>query len=140
MKSVKVSLVAPCYNEAGNIRLFAEKARANFGDMEYEIIFINDGSKDNTLQELRKLTEEQKENLSIINFSRNFGKEAGLYAGLNYARGEYTVIIDTDLQQPLEVAREMVDFLEQHEEYDEVAAYQERRKEGKVLSAFKGLF
>lgn len=137
---MKLSLVVPCYNEAGNVRLFVEKARENLADIDYEIVFINDGSKDDTVKELKKIKEDRKENVTIINFSRNFGKEAGIYAGFQHAKGEYVTIIDADLQQPLEVAREMYDFLEEHAEYDSVAAYQEERKEGRVLTAFKSAF
>lgn len=113
---MKLSLVAPCYNEEGNVRLFCEEARRILDGYDYEIVFINDGSKDGTLKELRKLYDEKKEQMTIINFSRNFGKEAGLYAGLQHAKGDYIVIIDTDLQQPIEVAKEMMDFLEEHPE------------------------
>lgn len=137
---MKLSLVAPCYNEEGNVRLFTEEARRILKGIEYEIVFINDGSKDGTLSELKKLYAEKKDNMTIVNFSRNFGKEAGLYAGLQHAKGEYVVIIDTDMQQPIKVAREMMEFLEQNEEYDEVAAYQEQRKEGKIMTIFKNAF
>ena len=137
---MKLSLVAPCYNEEGNVRLFCEEARRILDGYDYEIVFINDGSKDGTLKVLRELYAEKREQMTIINFSRNFGKEAGLYAGLQHAKGDYVVIIDTDLQQPIEVAKEMMDFLEEHEEYDEVAAYQEQRKEGKIMTAFKSAF
>ena len=137
---MKLSLVVPCYNEEENVALFTEQAREILSGIEYEIVFINDGSKDGTIQELKKIKNLQKENVVIINFSRNFGKEAGLYAGLQHAAGDYVVIIDADLQQPIAVAREMVEFLESHEEYDAVAAYQEERKEGKILTAFKSAF
>lgn len=137
---MKLSLVAPCYNEEGNVRLFCEEARRILSGVEYEIVFINDGSKDGTLKVLKELYAEKKDNLKIINFSRNFGKEAGLYAGLQHASGDYVVIIDTDMQQPIEVAREMMEFLEEHEEYDEVAAYQEERIEGRIMTAFKSAF
>lgn len=140
MKSLKLSLIAPCYNEEGNVRLFCEEARRILAGYDYEIVFINDGSKDGTLKVLRELYAEHKEQMTIINFSRNFGKEAGLYAGLEHVRGDYAVIIDTDLQQPIEVAKEMVDFLEEHPEYDEVAAYQKERMEGKIMTAFKDAF
>lgn len=135
-----LSLVVPCYNEAENVKLFAEQARERLKGIEYEIVFINDGSKDETIQRLKEIKAEGKDNLTIINFSRNFGKEAGLYAGLQHANGDYVVIIDADLQQPISVAREMYEFLEEHEEYDEVAAYQGERKEGKVLTMFKSAF
>lgn len=137
---MKLSLVVPCYNEEENVELFAEQARSILRDIEYEIVFINDGSKDHTIQKLKAIKELQKDNIVIINFSRNFGKEAGLYAGLQHASGEYVVIIDADLQQPISVAREMVEFLEANEEYDAVAAYQEERQEGKVLTFFKSAF
>lgn len=137
---MKLSLVAPCYNEEGNVRLFCEEARRILAGCEYEIVFINDGSKDGTLKVLKELYQEKKDNLKVINFSRNFGKEAGLYAGLQHASGDYVVIIDTDMQQPIEVAREMMEFLEEHEEYDAVAAYQEERKEGRIMTAFKSAF
>lgn len=137
---MKVSLVVPCYNEEGNVRLFAEQCRTILKEFEYELIFINDGSKDKTMSVLRELYREKKENMTVVNFSRNFGKEAGIYAGLEHAGGEYVVIIDADLQQPIEVAREMVEFLDEHAEYDGVAAYQEERKEGKVITWFKHRF
>lgn len=137
---MQLSLVVPCYNEEENVALFAEQARNILQGIEYEIIFVNDGSKDHTILELKKIKELKKDNIVIINFSRNFGKEAAMYAGLQHAAGEYTVIIDADLQQPISVAKEMYEFLEANTEYDAVAAYQEERKEGKVLSAFKGAF
>lgn len=137
---MKLSLVVPCYNEEENVELFVEKARENLADIAYEIVFINDGSKDDTIGKLKKISAKKSENITIVNFSRNFGKEAGIYAGLQYAKGDYITIIDADLQQPLEVAREMYEFLEIHTEYDAVAAYQGKRKEGHVLVAFKDAF
>lgn len=137
---MKLSLVVPCYNEAENVKVFTKQAREVLDGIEYEIVFINDGSKDETIYRLKEIEKEGKDNLIIINFSRNFGKEAGLYAGLQHASGDYVVIIDADLQQPISVAREMYEFLEENEDYDGVAAYQAERKESKVLSAFKGLF
>lgn len=137
---MRLSLVVPCYNEAGNVQLFAEKARENLSLIDYEIVFVNDGSKDDTMKELKKLKDAKKENITIVNFSRNFGKEAGIYAGFQHAKGDYVAIVDADLQQPLEVVREMYDFLEAHEEYDAVAAYQAERKEGRILTAFKNAF
>ncbi len=137
---MKLSLVVPCYNEAENVKAFTEQAREILQGIEYEIVFINDGSKDDTIKRLKEIKKEEKDNLVIVNFSRNFGKEAGVYAGLQHAAGEYVVIIDADLQQPISVAREMYEFLEANDEYDGVAAYQEERKEGKVISFFKAAF
>lgn len=134
---MKLSLVVPCYNEEENIALFAETAERALEGIEYEIVFVNDGSKDNTIGELKKLVERRGANITVVDFSRNFGKESGMYAGLQKARGEYISFVDADLQQPVSVAREMMEFLEENDEYDAVACYQEERIEGKGLSFLK---
>lgn len=134
---MKLSLVVPCYNEEENIALFAETAERALVGIEYEMIFINDGSKDNTLGELKKLVERQNANITVVDFSRNFGKEAGMYAGLQKASGDYISFVDADLQQPVSVAREMMEFLEENNEYDAVACYQKERIEGEGLSFLK---
>ena len=139
---MKLSLVVPCYNEAENIRPFQEAVIAAFDGCgyDYEIIFVNDGSKDATLHNLKKIFIEKKCPVKVISFSRNFGKEAGLYAGLQYASGEYISLIDADLQQRPEIVRDMVNILDEKPEYDIVAAFQDRRHEGKILSFFKKSF
>lgn len=139
---MKLSLVVPCYNEAANVQPFQDAVIAAFDGCgyDYEIVFINDGSKDATLHNLRKIFEAQKCPVKVISFSRNFGKEAGLYAGLEYASGEYISLIDADLQQRPEIVREMVKILDENRQYDVIAAYQDRRGEGKVLSFFKKSF
>lgn len=139
---MKLSLVVPCYNEAENVALFQETVIGAFDGCgyDYEIIFVDDGSKDATLHNLTKLYKEQKCPVKVISFSRNFGKEAGLYAGLEHASGEYISLIDADLQQRPEIVRDMVKILDESPEYDVVAAYQDRRGEGKVLSFFKKSF
>jgi glycosyltransferase involved in cell wall biosynthesis len=76
----------------------------------------------------------------VVSFSRNFGKEAGIYAGLQHAKGDYIAVIDADLQQRPEIVRDMVKILDEQPEYDMVSAYQDRRGEGKVLSFFKKSF
>lgn len=140
---MKLSLVVPCYNEEDNVRLFFKEAeKVLSGNIEsYEIIFINDGSKDSTMKELKKLYYEEKGcNIKVIGFSRNFGKEAAIYAGLSQAVGEYTSVIDADLQQPLYIVLDMVKKLDENSEADCIAAYQDVRKEGKLLSFFKKSF
>ena len=139
---MKLSLIVPCFNEAENVQLFQEETIKAFQGCGYsfEIIFVDDGSSDATLHNLRKLYEQQRCPVKVVSFSRNFGKEAGLYAGLQYAQGDYISLIDADLQQRPEIVREMVDFLEKNAEYDVVAAYQDRRREGKILSLFKKTF
>lgn len=139
---MKLSLVVPCYNEAENVSLFQDAVISAFDgcDYAYEIVFIDDGSRDATLHNLKKIHAAQKCPVQVISFSRNFGKEAGIFAGLEHARGEYISLVDADLQQRPEIVREMVQILDEQPEYDVVAAYQDRRGEGKVLSFFKGCF
>ena len=139
---MKLSLVVPCYNEAENVIPFQEAVIQAFDGCgyDYEIVFVDDGSTDATLHNLKKLFAKQACPVKVVSFSRNFGKEAGLYAGLRYASGDYVSLIDADLQQRPELVREMVSILEEKEEYDVVAAYQDRRGEGKVLSFFKKCF
>lgn len=142
MKHMKLSLVVPCYNEAENVAPFQDAVIHAFADCgyDYEIVFINDGSRDATLHNLKKLYAAQKCPVKVISFSRNFGKESGIYAGLQYASGEYISLIDADLQQRPEIVRDMVAILDEKKDVDVVAAYQDRRREGKVLSFFKKSF
>lgn len=139
---MKLSLVVPCYNEAENVAAFQQAVISAFEGCgyDYEIVFVDDGSRDATLHCLKGLFAEQKCPVKVVSFSRNFGKEAGIYAGLKHTSGEYVCFIDADLQQRPEIAREMVKILDEQPEYDVVAAYQDRRGEGKVLSFFKKSF
>ena len=139
---MKLSLVVPCYNEAENVNAFQEATIQAFAGCgyDYEIVFVDDGSKDATMLQLRKIFNEQKCPVKVISFSRNFGKEAGIYAGLKQTCGDYVALIDADLQQRPEIVRQMVQMLDEEPEYDLVAAYQDRRGEGKVLSFFKKSF
>lgn len=139
---MKLSLVVPCYNEAESVALFRDAVLKAFDGCgyDYEIIFVDDGSKDATLHNLKKLYNENKCVMKVISFSRNFGKEAGIFAGMEHASGEYISLIDADLQQRPEIVREMVKILDEEPKYDVVAAYQDRRSEGKLLSFFKKSF
>jgi len=139
---MKLSLVVPCFNEALSVAAFQDATIAAFADCgyEYEIIFVDDGSTDATLHNLRKLHAAQKCPVKVISFSRNFGKEAAIYAGMKHASGAYISLIDADLQQRPEIVVDMVKILEEQPEYDVVAAYQDRRGEGKLLSFFKKSF
>lgn len=139
---MKLSLVVPCYNEAENVAAFQDAVIGAFDGCgyDYEIVFVNDGSKDATLHNLKKLHAAQSCPVKVISFSRNFGKESGIYAGMEHASGDYISIIDADLQQRPEIVRDMVRILDEEPEFDVVAAYQDRRGEGKVLSFFKKSF
>ena len=140
--NLKLSLVVPCYNEAENVAAFQDAVIGAFDGCgyDYEIVFVNDGSRDATLHNLKKLHAAQKCPVKVISFARNFGKEAGLYAGLQHADGDYIALIDADLQQRPEIVRDMVNILDEEPDTDVVAAYQDRRGEGKVLSFFKKSF
>ena len=96
---MKLSLVIPCYNEEGNVQKFVEVISQTFKNkiFNYELIFINDGSQDDTLNKLKELCNNSDQNIKIINFSRNFGKEAGMYAGLKEAKGDYITIPDYEI-------------------------------------------
>lgn len=138
IKKTKLSLVIPCYNEEDNIKLMYDKCIKCLSKKEYrlELILINDGSTDKTLNNLKKLLKNEEE-IRIINFSRNFGKEAAMYAGLKNATGDYVAIIDADLQQDPALINDMYQILKEKEEYDAVCCYQEKRIENKFTSFMK---
>ena len=139
---MKLSLVIPCYNEEKNIEPFMECCIETFGNNKnIEYIFINDGSKDNTFSEIKKIIEKYNtENIFGINFSRNFGKEAAILAGLKKSKGTYTVLIDADLQQHPKYVKKMLEYIEKHDEYDCITCYQEKRKEKKLIIWLKERF
>ena len=98
-----ISLIVPCYNEEPSLPYFWEQTAAVMAKMDYldfEVIFVNDGSKDKTLEVLRSLAEADSR-VKYISFSRNFGKEAAMFAGLEHAKGDYAAVMDADLQDPL---------------------------------------
>lgn len=139
---MKLSLVIPCYNEEKNIEPFMECCIETFGNNKnIEYIFINDGSKDNTFSEIKKIIEKYNtENIFGINFSRNFGKEAAMLAGLKKSKGTYTALIDADLQQHPKYVKKMLEYIEKHDEYDCITCYQEKRKEKKLIIWLKERF
>ena len=139
----KIAIVVPCYNEQEAIPYFYEEVNKISNTMrdktEFEFLFVNDGSKDNTLKVLRELSKKD-ERVKYISFSRNFGKESAMYAGLKEATGDYVAIMDADLQDPPALLPEMFDTLEKGE-YDCVATRRVTRKgESKIRSFFARLF
>ena len=140
---MKLSLVVPCYNEEGNVEKFYSEVKRVFDGCveDYEFVFVNDGSKDETYHKLKKLYEEHKESqIQVLSFSRNFGKEAAIYAGLKSVKGDLVCLIDADLQQRPEVVLRMLDVMQKNEEIDCVTAYQDERKEGRLMTAMKSAF
>lgn len=138
-----LSVVVPCYNEEESVSLFYEELTKNdffFNEkgMTVEILFIDDGSADRTADEVKRLREKD-ERVRLVSFSRNFGKEAAIYAGLEHSAGDYVVLIDADLQDPPSLLPEMFSCLEQG--YDSVATRRVSRKgEPPVRSFFARLF
>ena len=111
----KISIIVPTYNEEDIIEDFyieTNHVLKQLDNYSYEIIFINDGSKDKTLEILKRL-KGIDDNIKIINFSRNFGKESSIYAGLENSSGDFTVIIDADLQHPPKKIIEMMEGIEE---------------------------
>ena len=138
---MKLSLIVPCCNEQEALPLFYRETTTVLAGMgcDYELLFVNDGSKDNTLSILRKLADEDS-HVSYLSFSRNFGKEAGMYAGFCNAGGDYVAVMDADLQDPPALLPQMLEILESGE-YDSVATRRVTRKgEPPVRSWFARLF
>lgn len=141
-----LSIVVPCYNEQEVLPLFYDKItevmagmRSEHPELDYEVVFINDGSKDKTLEGLRKYAR-MDERIRYISFSRNFGKEAGMFAGLEASKGDYIVVMDADLQHPPELLPEMYSYVSSGE-YDCAATRRvDRDGESKVRSWFARKF
>lgn len=138
---MKLSIIVPTFNEEGNIETLYNKIAKNCENIKYEIIFINDGSTDKSLSKMESLYNKDKKHVRIINFSRNFGKEASMYAGLKHSNGEYTVIIDCDLQQNPKYLIPMLNHLEQHPDTDQIAmVMKDRKKESFISRIRKNIF
>lgn len=136
-----LSLIVPCYNEEESLGIFYESTLQVLHDMDtdYELIFVDDGSKDRTLAIIKEFAS-KNEHVKYISFSRNFGKEAAMYAGFCHAKGDYTAVIDADMQDPPTLLPEMMRILETGE-YDSVATRRTTRKgESPVRSWFARKF
>ena len=138
----KISLVIPCYNEEDSLKYLYKELEKVAGEMPYfdfEYVFVDDGSKDKTLEHLKDLAAYDSK-VTYLAFSRNFGKEAAMYAGLCNATGDYVAIMDADLQDPPSLLPEMVTYLESGE-FDSVATRRVSRKgEPKIRSFFARRF
>ncbi len=139
---MKLSCVVPCFNEEQALKFFYEEVNSvslKMPDTEFELLFVDDGSRDNTLKVIKEL-KAKDERVKYISFSRNFGKEAAIYAGLSHASGDYVAILDADLQDPPALLPEMVKSIEK-EGYDIVGTKRSTRKnEPPIRSFFARLF
>lgn len=133
-----LSVIVPCYNEEENVadfytELMKNKAFFEEKSLEIEILYIDDGSRDKTVENVKKL-KEQDDRIRLISFSRNFGKESAMFAGLEKAKGDYVVIMDVDLQDPPALLPEMFSYLD--EGYDSVATRRVSRKGEPPIRSF----
>ena len=131
-----LSIVVPCYNEEESVTMFFDEIQKTLADIDYEVIFINDGSSDNTLEKIKNLADSNS-NVRYISFSRNFGKESAIYAGLVNTTGDLVCLMDADLQHPPSLIPEMIETIS--EGYD-VAAARRVSKKGEPLMASIGSY
>ncbi len=138
----RISLVVPCYNEEQSLPYFwaeTQRVMQKMNDVDFELIFVNDGSRDKTLEVLRELAKKDSR-VKYLSFSRNFGKEAAMFAGLEHARGDYAAVMDADLQDPPALLEEMYRALTR-EGYDSAATRRVTRKgEPPIRSFFARMF
>ena len=130
---MKLSIIVPCYNEEKAISLFYNELIQHL-TMEYELIFVDDGSKDHTMDECNKIKEIDR-NICIIEFSRNFGKESAMLAGLEVSSGDLVVLMDADLQDPPYLLKDMINAIV-NEGYDSAATYRVDRKGEPPIRSF----
>lgn len=136
---VSFSIVVPCYNGEESVNLFYTEIEKTLPDTDFEIIYINDGSKDNTLSEIKEICKKHS-NTKYISFSRNFGKESAVYASLSNATGDLVCLMDVDLQHPPSLLPEMIKTVSETD-YDVAAARRVSRKgEPKIKSFFSHMF
>ncbi len=131
-----ISLIVPCYNEQESIPFFYAEATRVMAEIgrPYEILFVDDGSKDATLDVMKKLADEDQR-VKYLSFSRNFGKEAAMYAGFCNVQGEYVAVMDADLQDPPALLKDMLELIE-NEGYDSVATRRVSRKGEPPIRSF----
>lgn len=137
----KISVIIPCYNEEESIEEIIDAFYRELNNLNYnfEYIFVDDGSSDKTLSLIKKNTKRHK-NIKYISFSRNFGKEAAIYAGLKKCSGDYAILIDADMQQHPSLIKKMINEFESDSQVDIVAYYQKKRIENIFISLLKKIF
>ncbi len=136
-KKKKITVIVPCYNEEASLHYFYEEIQhiaAQMTETAFEYLFVDDGSRDGTMKVIRELAAKDKK-VSYVSFSRNFGKEAAMYAGLRHAGGDYVVIMDADLQDPPSLLPQMYHAVTE-EGYDSVATRRVTRKGEPAIRSF----
>ncbi len=133
---MKLSIIIPAYNEEGNINKLNNELVKTLKDLQYELIYIDDGSTDKTIDIIKEIYTKDEEHIKYISLSRNFGKDAAIFAGLSKANGEYTCIIDADLQQNPKYIIKMLEYLEKNQTTDQIAMIMKNRKKESFFNRF----
>jgi glycosyltransferase involved in cell wall biosynthesis len=137
---MKLDVIIPSFNEEESVEKLYNKLSETLKDIKYRLIFVDDGSKDSTFEKLSNIYKEDKKHVAVVQFSRNFGKDAAIYAGMKVSTAEYTCIIDADLQQNPKYILDMLDYLEKHDEYDEVCMTNDYNDSSFINKIFKKQF
>ena len=137
---MKIDLIIPAFNEEGNLENLYSTIRQSLKDVKYNIIFVDDGSTDGTYKVLTDIYNKDKKCVKVIRFSRNFGKDAAIYAGLEISNAKYACIIDADLQQDPNLINDMINILERDDSYDMVAMVNDYSNENKLSKFLKKSF
>lgn len=137
---MKLDVIIPAFNEDGNLNKLHDLLSEALKDIKYNLIFVDDGSVDKTYERLTEIYDKDKAHVKVISFSRNFGKDAAMYAGMKASTAEYACIIDSDLQQNPKHLVDMLKFLESHEEYDQIAMVNDYANDKKMNRFLKKNF
>ena len=136
---MSIDIIVPAKNEEENIELIFKEIRKKLRNKKHNIIFVDDGSTDNTFKKMRHLALTNR-NVRVLSFTRNFGKDAAIYAGFKYSTSDYVAIIDADLQQDPKYIVEMLEFLENNSDYDVVTMVNDYSKSKKIQRFMKKCF
>jgi len=131
---MKISIIIPAYNEEDNIIELNKKLTNTLKELDYELLYIDDGSKDKTLEKIKEISTNDK--IKYISFSKNFGKDAAIYAGLKNSNGDYICIIDADLQQNPKYIISMYEYLNKNKNTDQIAMVMKDRKTESFINKF----
>ena len=134
---MELSIIVPMYNEEQNVKNLLDTVKSTLKNIKYELIFVNDGSFDNTDEVVRKLCSKNK-TIKYINFSKNYGKDAAVIAGMKYASGKYTAVIDADMQQHPKYLVQMYDFLNKNSDYDQAIMINKKRSNASIIKKIGG--
>ena len=137
---MELDVIIPLYNEQDNIWVLYQTLVKTLENIKYNLIFVDDGSIDKSLEEVTKVYKEDKKHVKVISFSRNFGKDAAIFAGMEASKAKYAVIIDADMQQHPKYIIEMIDFLKEHIDYDEVAMVNDYGNDTTIQKSLKNIF